>query len=509
MDARIVIGTSIAPFDVEKQRECISSWIRSGFKVYSYNCKAEIKQLKPLFLDMDVTFMEIERSAVEYCGKELPFIQDILNGISGQAESVCGYFNSDIYFEHITESLYQYIFSQAKDSLVVVHRNEIDSLDDIERLNWSINLDGIDGFFIDKNKAKCLYEDWAYVQTIWDTFLLIMCKRKEIPVKTLFNPIAFHKRHKVRWNYGRTQKTYDAVIQKYYGSNEDGRREIFYDKYNNLYEYSKGIAYCERTDYKTLFCVEGIDENLEESIRKQGLENYEITDSKVEKGQNYDFVFHVKKGTVLDPAFCRFAFYLFECYRIKEVDIGRFFISEIGHRMIFNQLNKNIPQLLKINRECELFIHVNSKKATGTCAPQVLYPVCYERIDIFDKGIIDRVMLEGPTYIMPAGYRSGEWYGVNRSYLGAIEMKGCLDNDLSKVGDRLLGQTIYPATDVLGKSGQYNLILCTKYYQEEIRKQIAPNSAVNMVDADSVLWVGEAGELYVFCMEKFKKRKII
>lgn len=462
IDKRIVIGTSIAPFNIETQRECILSWVRNDFRVISFNCESEIKILEDVFEDVDVEFVKIERSAVEFCGKELPLIQDILNYVGDVAWEVCGYFNSDIYFDNITEGLYKYISAEAKDSLIVVHRNEINALNDIQAMNWSINLDGIDGFFLDKRRTENLYGDWAFVQTVWDTFLLIMCKNKGIPVKTLINPIAFHKRHKVRWNIERTQKTYDTVIRDYYDGKRDGRRDIFYDKYHFLYAYSQNIVHCERKDYKTLFVVDTLDEKLETSIAKQGLSDYKIVTDEGESGQEYDFIFKIKKGAVLDAVFSAFAFHLFETYEMKEIEIGRFFISEVESRMIFNQLNKNITQLTEINRKCDLFnLVIANKQQSVNNRSAVLYPVCYEQINLFNQNIVDKVKIDGSTYIMPAGYRSGEWYAVNRGNLKKVDIVGCLDNDLSKAGSLLFDKKIYEAKEVLGKKEKYNLILCT------------------------------------------------
>lgn len=501
---RAVIGTSIAPFQIENQKECVLSWIRSGFKVCSYNCKSEIEILKANFEDTEVEFIEIGRSAVEYCGKELPFIQDILSGVAEQTEYVCGYFNSDIYFENVTESMYEFICEEAKDSVVVVHRNEINTTDDIKKMNWNINLDGIDGFFIGKSKAEGLYDDWAYVQTVWDTFLLIMCKKRGIPVKTLVNPIAFHKRHKVRWNYDRTQKTYEKVIENYYDGKENGRREIFYDKYGNLYHYSRNIVCCEREDYKVCFVLEEQEEKLIASIEKQKLPFYEVVIGDCDRTKKYDFIFKLKKGTVLDAAFSRFVFHLYETYGWSGLEVGRFFVSQIENRMIFNQLNKNITQLEYMNRQCDLYHYIETCNSEEKQTKKVLYPICYEMIDVMDETIVRREVLDGNTFIMPAGYRAGEWYSVNKCHLHTVDIIGCLDNDETKVGNTLAGLRIYSAKDVLKTKDKYNLILCTKYYQDEIREQIAHNDSVKLLDADSVLWVDETGIFYVFDVEEYK-----
>ena len=156
-----------------------------------------------------------------------------------------------------------------------------------------------------------------------------------------------------------------------------------------------------------------------------------------------------------------------------------------------------------------MFCKVISNKTDNTCEREVLYPVCYERINIFEDEFVDEVRLEGPTYIMPAGYRSGEWYAVNRFNLNGVDLIGCLDNDQNKVGSSLLDKSIYEAQQVLEKKERYNLILCTKYYQDEIRKQIAHNASVCFLDADTILWVDKESVMYVFSFEKYKNMSII
>lgn len=505
MERTVVLGTSIAPFNIELQKECVESWIKCGFKVVSYNCKDEINVLRDCFADMDVKFVEIRRSAKDLCGKELPYLQDILDGVGALSERVGGYFNSDIYFEHFTDGLYDYIYQEAKDSIIAVHRNEITVLEDIETMDWDINMDGIDGFFFDKKKISGLYGDWAYVQSVWDTFLLIMCKKKEIPVKTLYNPVAFHKRHKVRWDFARTQNTFDMVTCDYYANEANSRRTVFFDTYNHLYEYSKSIVYCENMNYKVLFIVDEYNEKQMASIREQKLKHFKIALN--EEEGDFDFTFKIDKGVILDAAFCRFVFHLFETYHMKELEIGRFFVSNVENRMIFNQLNKNMPQLKAINRECNLFCRAITNKEDCEGIKTVYYPMCFEQIEILDTAIVDRVCLKGPTYIMPAGYRSGEWYGVNKEHLETVELEGFMDNDRSKVGGVFFGKKIHDAHEILEKNEEYNIILCTKYHQQAIREQVAHKETVQLLDADSVLWVDEKGELYVFNTQRYKNKR--
>ena len=193
------MGTSIAPFNYEKQTKAIKSWIDNGFKVLSFNCMEEIEILRPYFENMGVEFVEIERDASEISGKKLPYIQDILDGVSQRTEQICGFFNSDIYLENISKEIYDFIYNETMSSVVFTRRNEISEYADIDKMEWTIHFDGLDLFFIDKLLVPDFFDDGFYVQTTWSACFLEKCRIKSIPTKELMNPIAFHKKHSIRW----------------------------------------------------------------------------------------------------------------------------------------------------------------------------------------------------------------------------------------------------------------------------------------------------------------------
>ena len=119
----IVLGTSLAPVNIEKQVKSVKSWIDNGFYVISCNPKEEIEMLKESFTDIPVEFVEIKRTAEEICGKKLPYVQDILDVASRRAEKVCGFINSDIMFSHMPERMYDFILNEASKSIIFGRRD--------------------------------------------------------------------------------------------------------------------------------------------------------------------------------------------------------------------------------------------------------------------------------------------------------------------------------------------------------------------------------------------------
>ena len=140
---KIILGTSLAPFNIEKQMKAVKTWIDNGFQVISCNIKEEIEILREMFSDIPVEFVEIKRNAE----KNLPYIQDILEEASDRTENVCGFINSDIFLSDMPSGMYGYIEHEAKNSIIIIHRNEINQLEDIKNLDWKLHFDGIDMFF--------------------------------------------------------------------------------------------------------------------------------------------------------------------------------------------------------------------------------------------------------------------------------------------------------------------------------------------------------------------------
>lgn len=486
---KIVIGTSIAPYELEKQKECIATWISSGFEVISFNSQAEIEIIAPEFKTLDVRFCEIKRSAYELCGKELPFIQDILDAISKETECICGYCNSDIFFYNVTPKIYEYIYEQAQSSVLIVHRNEVNEYADIGIGKFNINFDGIDCFFADKSVIDNLYGLWAYVQMVWDTFLLVMCKRKNVLVKTLLNPIAFHKRHAVRWNSERTKKAFQSVNELYFDYNLQGFKDIFYLKYNYLLEYSSYIVYADLDSKKIM--VVGDSSNIETGEYK--LNNFTFVENDDEK-EEYDLVIYLRDDIEYTLDFLKFVVALSDVYAFRNLQLGVFFWARIEGRNIFSQVNKNLITLKDINTELSTWTNVYSKN--GEWDGNVLYPILKKELVLEDDSVVKRYMLPERVYIMPAGYRANEWLEVFAGKV-AVHIEGIIDNDEKKIGQRMGDYYIKSLADATRSHENFGIIITTKYYQNEIRNQLScMGNRCRVFDGDRILSVDEEGAVY-------------
>ena len=482
------MGTSMAPTEIEKQILCIESWIKNGFLVRIFNTESEIDTLKEYICSPGIEFVSIKRDAYEVAGKRLPYLQDILDAVADETEQICGYFNSDILINSVEDGLLDYIREEALNSIIILHRNEINAKEDIDNLNFDINFDGIDAFFADKKNVCNLFDDEAYVQTTWDSFLIGYCRRRNISLKTLLNPICFHFRHKLRWDYARVEKSYNMLAKKWFKDSEDSRRQLFYEKYETLYSYADDKVYLSNIESKVVYVVDKVNNDIISAIKSQGISNYDVVSS--EKGRYFDaegIVIHIPQGVLLRKVFTKWVLYIMNNFDIYELIIGSFFVSDIDGRIIYNQLNRSIQQLKQLNKEDVFCIRiVNSKKAHKNKTAKLMYPICYRNVSV-DATYIDVIPQAEKTYLFPAGYRAGEWYAVNRFCL-KNDICGFVDNDEKKIGKKMAERDIY-TFEVLTRNPETKLVIvCTKYYLKEIHEQLRENG-IKYLDGDMIMLV--------------------
>lgn len=502
---KIVVGTSLAPFDFEKQMVCLKTWIDSGFEVISFNNKKEIELLKPYFEKLGVIFYEINRDASDAVGKPLPYINDILCEVSRRTERICGYFNADILLHGVSESLYEFICNEAKNSLVYVRRNEISKGEDILKLNWQIHFDGIDVFFLDKKFANLFFEEAFFVQSAWDLFILEKCKIKGIKVKELINPIAFHKRHSVKWNFDMCNHFAEEFEKRYYGTSKNAYEKTLSRFYCNVLEFTQKICYSNATKEKCLLILEAENEETVRSIKEQEDVQVTIKSGDVMQGL-FDYTICVKKKAILDRVFCKLVIYLMEQYNLSELEMGRFFVSEREGNLLYNSLNRNVDVVKEINEVSQVYTTVHRNGFITEKKAKIFVPISQEKINLDVQDVIERKKVSGNAYLMPAGVRANEWYEVNRHRLKEINIKGFLDNNMEKVGKSLAKKTIYFAKEVLKTDKNAWVILASKYYNQEIKMQLLEfMSGDRIIDAGYTLQIDDAGNFYCFDLEKYKQ----
>lgn len=501
---KIVLGTSLAPFDFTKQAIAVKSWIRNGFEVISCNVKEEIEILKENFKGIEIEFIEIERSAVNMSGRPLPYIQDILDIVSQRTKNICGFINSDIIISDLPRDMYTFIEEEAQASLVFVRRNEIGCITDIYDLNWEIHFDGIDLFFIDKRIASNFFDDGFFVQSIWDRCILTKCIILGIKIKELMNPIAFHIRHALKWNFKISYFLVTEFYHKYFGASDNVYKEAIIDYYYILFNRCEQICFYKSKDFKCLFIVDFEDESTTESIKNQDYDKIEVAD-RLRKGREFDYIINVKKGVIYNRIFCRTVMYIMENFNCNRLSVGRFFISMIEGKPIYNELNRNMELIRQINADSFLNTEIVSKVNGGKEA--VLYhPISYESIDIHNKDIVDYRKLQGTAYLMPAGIRANEWYNVIGCKINGLNILGFLDNKKGKIGTAMLGIPVY-SVEQLKENSDVNIVIASKYYGREITEQLSKIISGNrLFNASQMIYADEKGGIYFFNQEKYKRK---
>ena len=475
---QIVIGTSLAPFNLNKQINAVRSWIENGFYVVSCNTKEEINILKETLENIPIEFIEIDRTAEDICGKKLPYVQDILNIVSSKAQKVCGFVNSDILLYDMTDAMYKFILEEAKDSLIFGRRNEISKYDDIQNLKWEINFDGIDLFFMDTHLAKNFYDDGFYVQSGWDLCILIKCKLLGIKVKEIVNPIAFHLRHKIQWNFNETGMLVKKFMEKYFRVSKFSYKYASDLYYEILCDDCQQICFCDTQKYRCLFVLNQNNCRTIESIKNQDYLNKEIMFSDAIENSHFDIVLYIHGELVLSDVFCKTIIYIMDRFDCGVLNVGRFFASERNRKTYYNQLSRNLKVVKRINSEADVF--TKAVRKGGENSGTLYLPISYEVLNIGDRELkkVDAVFEK--AYIMPAGVRASEWYDTNKTNL-KWEIIGYIDNDESKVGNQINGLQVYSG-DVLKNNKDAFVIVVSKYYSEEIEEQLS-----NIIDKDKIL----------------------
>lgn len=500
---KIVLGTSLAPFNFEKQIKAINSWLENGFRIISCNSKEEIEILLKEYVDIPIEFVEIKRNAESIIGKKLPFIQDILEEASNRAEEVCGFINADIILSHMPSGMDVFIRQEVQKSIIIVHRNEINCLENIESLNWDLHFDGIDLFFLDRSLVRGFFNDGFYVQSVWDLCILIKCKILKIQIKELVNPIAFHEKHAIQWNFENSNLLVQKFMKKYFVQKEISYKKALDLYYNILYEDCRQICFCQNKEYHCLFLLDRKSNTTVKSITKQDYKNIEIGYSEEEKVKA-DIVFYIKGDLKFSEVFCKAVIYIIEQFKCTSLEIGRFFISSKSEKYFYNELNRNINTIKQINQDCSVYTLVTcNDKTLKKKYGMFYYPLIYEKLNLFDDSISRNICITEKTYIMPAGNRAMEWYNNYRNYIN-FEIAGYLDNN--KEGNDTLGMKIYPVDIIKKEKENVFVIVASKYYYGEIVEQLR-----KIIKNDRILNAGfmiaiKDNIICYFDIEKYKER---
>lgn len=208
----VKLVTSVAPHNIESQRRAIDSWLHAGFSVTSLNIEPEIAQCRGAFPDID--FQPVVRDARPECGRPLVYLDDIFAFLKRHGSDVCGLINSDIHLR-ADEAKVRYVVDQARGSLVLACRTDVESLDN--RIG-EVYKHGYDVFLFDRaildlvpSSKFCLGQPW------WDYWFPSRFFRppRPIPLKLVTFPFAAHVKHSSNWNRDRNFEKYGLYCMQF------------------------------------------------------------------------------------------------------------------------------------------------------------------------------------------------------------------------------------------------------------------------------------------------------
>ncbi len=210
-----MLVTSIAPHNIQNQQLAIASWLRLGFSVTSLNAPSEIEQLQRVFSAVD--FVAVQKDAALDCGKPLVYLDDVIAFLRSKGSPVCGLINSDIHLR-ATPEMIRYLIEQAKNSMVLCNRTDVDTLDQDA---GEIYKYGFDAFLFDKSILDILTPtEFCLGQPWWDYWLAsrFMMSTQSAPsrfaLKLATFPLAVHVRHEKHWDHSGNYQKYGLIFAK-------------------------------------------------------------------------------------------------------------------------------------------------------------------------------------------------------------------------------------------------------------------------------------------------------
>lgn len=245
MTERTLLVTSLAPHNILNQQLAVESWLRLGFAVTSLNAASEIEQIKSDFADVE--FVAVQRDAMKDCGKPLVYLDDVVAFLKANGSPVCGLINSDIHLR-ATPAMVGYLIEQARGSMVLSNRTDVDALDQDAGEIYKF---GFDAFFFDKSILDMLAStEFCLGQPWWDYWLASRFMKSpqgapcRFPLKLVSFPFAVHVKHEKKWDHSGNYEKYGLHFAKHldtsaYKSLQAQPQEALR---NSLYSLSANVA---------------------------------------------------------------------------------------------------------------------------------------------------------------------------------------------------------------------------------------------------------------------------
>lgn len=302
---RIIVATSIAPFNIENQKNAIDTWIKSGLEVVSFNCPEEYEIVSRFF--PNIRFEIVHRDGRDRFGKPYVFFDDVMEFFKDCNYNVCGIINSDIYLFGFDKKR---IYDEASDSLVFGPRMEISSLNDLTGI---VCYGGYDYFFFYRGMASIYPKsDFCIGLPVWDHWIAFVPLINRIVVKELMVPSAFHLKHDIKWKWDIVSAFVEEIYNRYYdklGYYEEfmdrDKKQINFEKIFN--KHAKKLITADNSWEKSILVVsKGSDDRTAcERLQKQTYSNFRVIreeDLELDSVEE-ELIYFLKDGVELDSSF--------------------------------------------------------------------------------------------------------------------------------------------------------------------------------------------------------------
>jgi hypothetical protein len=188
LDRRSVDGISIGD---RYQAECIQSWLRCGFEIYSVHYRDELPKLRRY---EGVTYVAAERSEREDPREMKPSLRIVMEVVKRSGVEVPGIVNSDILLLN-SPGWVDAIRREITKSVIAVTRYETNDIDRtcIGWAPWGFDVIFFDPFYIDRLQ----YCDMRLGECWWDYWLPLSLYFEGAALKHVEDFVALHQDHPI------------------------------------------------------------------------------------------------------------------------------------------------------------------------------------------------------------------------------------------------------------------------------------------------------------------------
>lgn len=462
--------TSISPKNLDNQREAIDTWVRAGFEIISCNIKLEIEQIKDKF--QNIKFVEVTRDGSEVMGKPCPYIYDMLQILKQNADEICGIVNSDIYLHKFDNEAFECIQKQARDKLLFMRRNDINTLQDINNLNCELFFGGIDVFIFSKRYIDIIEDDGLLIgQAMWDYWFPIIFSMHNIGIKEIVNPYIFHIRHAVQWSDLVTKNIASRICQKYF-DNIKSEDSVSYLKtlFFNIISKSD-IGVCIATNkVKQIKVLVEYPRQYEKEIKEQ-LKCQTHKNTYMIKNIKWDYLINIPYKYQFSNCFIDLCLWICNEYKISSMQIMIYIRRKAKNEfdiqnccmVAVKRFNKLIP-LISISKFGCKKITIDNLTICSSCVSSI-------KIEDDTEIIWKRQGISGKVLIYPAGYMAQEWVKRYKKVAEDMIIIGYMDKNLHYENKLLNELPVYPP-EMIESLNFDKVIVISNLYQQEIYEEI-------------------------------------